>query len=117
VDRALDLTFVRDLVQARYACDSGRPSVDPIVFFTLQLVIFFEGMRSERQLLQLAADRLSVRWYVGYNLDEPLPDHTSLTRIRARYGPEVFHRFLEAVVEQCQQAGLVWGRARYVDAT
>src|SRR5262245_41488652 len=79
--------------------------------------MFFEGIRSERQLLRLASDRLSVRWYLGYNLDEPLPDHSSLTRIRARYGVEVFRRFFEAIVEQCQQAGLVWGRELYVDAT
>jgi transposase len=86
VDRVLDLSFVRDLVQDCYAADRGRPSVDPRVFFKLQLVMFFEGIRSERQLLRLAADRLSVRWFLGYNLDEPLPDHSSLTRIRARYG-------------------------------
>src|SRR5262249_8617280 len=78
---------------------------------------FFEGIRSERQLLRLAADRLSVRWYLGYNLDEPLPAHWSLTRIRLRYGLEVFRRFFQAIVEQCQQAGLVWGRELYFDAT
>ena len=48
--------------------------------------MFFEGIRSERQLLRLAADWLSLRWFLGYTLDEPLPDHSSLTRIRARYG-------------------------------
>src|SRR5262249_5571511 len=71
----------------------------------------------ERQLLRLAADRLSVRWYLGYNLEEPLPDHSSLTRIRTRYGLEIFRRFFEVIVEQCQQAGLVWGRELYFDAT
>ena len=79
--------------------------------------MFFEGVRSERLLMRLAADRLSVRWYLGYNLDEPLPDHSSLTRIRLRYGLEVFRRFFEAIVEQCQQAGLVWGHELYFDAT
>ncbi len=69
--------------------------------------------RSERLLMRHAADRFSVRWYVGYDLDEPLPDHSSLTRIRTRYGVELFRRFFEAVVDQCQQAGLVWGRELY----
>ena len=64
-----------------------------------------------------ADDRLSVRWYLGYDLDEPLPDHSSLTRIRTRYGVEMFRRFFEAIVDQCQQAGLVWGKELYVDAT
>jgi transposase len=116
LDRVLDLSFVRDLVEDSYA-GSGRPSVDPVVFFKLALVMFFEGLRSERQLLRLAADRLSVRWYLGYNLDEPLPDHSSLTRIRTRYGLEVFRHFFDAIVEQCQQAGLVWGGELYFDAT
>jgi hypothetical protein len=50
-------------------------------------------------------------------LDESLPDHSSLTRIRTRYGVEMFRRFFEAIVDQCQQAGLVWGKELFVDAT
>lgn len=88
----------------------GRPSVDPKVFLKLQLVMFFEGIRSERELIKVAADRLSVRWYLGYDLDEALPDHSSLTRIRKRYGQAVFRRFFEVIVEQCREAGLVWGK-------
>jgi transposase len=116
LDRVLDLSFVRDLVRHTYA-PAGRPGVDPVVFFRLQLVLFFEGLRSERQLMRVAADRLSLRWYLGYDLGEPLPDHSSLTRIRDRYGLDVFRRFFEAVVERCQAAGLVWGRELYIDGT
>jgi transposase len=116
VERTLDLAFVREFVEKTYA-GSGRPSIDPIVFFKLQLVMFFEGLRSERQLMGHAADRLSVRWFVGYDLGETLPDHSSMTRIRERYGLEVFRRFFDAIVEQCQAAGLVWGREVYIDGT
>ncbi len=116
LERTLDLSFVHELVQQTYA-GGGRPSIDPVVFFKLQLVMFFEGISSERQLMRHAEDRLSVRWYLGYDLDEPLPDHSSLTRIRTRYGVEVFRRFFEAIVDQCQQARLVWGKELYVDAT
>jgi Transposase domain (DUF772) len=73
--------------------------------------------RSERQLMRHAADRLSVLWYLGYDLGEPLPDHSSLTRIRERYGVDIFRRFFDAIVEQCQQVGLVWGRELYLDGT
>src|SRR5260221_4356134 len=116
LDRVLDLSFVRDLVQDCYAA-SGRPSVDPVVFCGFQLVMFFEASRSERLRMGPVTDRLSVRWFLGYNLDEPLPDHSSLTRIRTRYGLAVFRRFFEAIVEHCQHAGLVWGRELYFDAT
>jgi transposase len=110
------LSFVRSFVEQNYA-GTGRPSIDPVVFFKLQLVMFFEGIRSERQLIRQAADRLSIRWYLGYDLGEPLPDHSSLTRIRTRYGVEVFRHFFDALVDQCQQAGLVWGKELYADAT
>src|SRR5690242_10333109 len=116
LERTLDLSFVREFVQEKYA-GKGRPSIDPVVFFKLQLVMFFEGIRSERQLMRHAADRLSVRWYIGYDLDEALPDHSSLTRIRERYGVDVFRRFFEAIVEQCQQEKLVWGKELYIDST
>src|SRR6266699_3109236 len=116
LERTLDLSFVREFVQETYA-HGGRPSIDPIVFFKLQLVMFFEGIRSERQLMRHAADWLSVRWYVGYDLNEPLPDHSSLTRIRERYGVEVFRHFFEQIVEQCQQEKLIWGKELYLDST
>ncbi len=116
LERTLDLSFVREFVQQTYA-GGGRPSIDPIVFFKLQLVMFFEGIRAARQLMRHAADRLSVRWFIGYDLGEPLPDHSSLTRIRERYGVEVFRRFFEQIVEQCQHTKLVWGRELYIDGT
>ncbi len=116
LERTVDLSFVRELVRDRYA-SGGRPSVDPVVFFKLQLVLFFEDLRSERQLMEVAADRLSIRWYLGYDLTEPLPDHSSLTCIRQRYGLEVFRRFFEEIVQLCIEAGLVWGKELYFDAT
>src|SRR5215472_15270990 len=116
LQRVLDLSFVHDLVRDSYA-GAGRPSIDPVVFLKLQLVMFFEDIRSERLLMRLVADRLSVRWYLSYNLDDPLPDHSSLSRIRTRYGLEIFRRFFDAVLEQCQQAKLIWGKELYMDAT
>jgi transposase len=112
----IDLSFVRELVIDRYAT-VGRSSIDPVVFFRLQLVMFFEGIRSERQLMEIASDRLSIRWYLGYDLHEPLPDHSSLTRIRERYGLEIFRGFFEKVVEMCFEAGLVRGEELFFDST
>src|SRR3954451_9541510 len=100
LERTVDLSFVRELVRDRYA-SGGRASVEPEVFFKLQLVLFFEDLRSERQLMEVRADRLSIRWYLGYDLIEPSPDHSSLTYTRQRYGLEVFRRFLQQIVELC----------------
>jgi transposase len=116
LEAALDLSFVRELVRDRYA-GIGRPSLDPVVFFKLQLILFFEGLRSERKLIETASLHLAHRWYLGYALDEPLPDHSSLTRIRQRLGVAIFRRFFDHVVGLCRDAGLVWGKELFFDAT
>jgi transposase len=116
LEGSLDLSFVRELVRDRYE-DGGRPSVDPVVFFKLHLIAFFEGITSERRLMETAAMNLAHHWYLGYDLDEPLPDHSSLSKIRSRYGVEAFQSFFERIVELCMEAGLVEGEEIYFDAT
>jgi transposase len=116
LEAKLDLGFVREWARELYA-ERGRPSIDPVVFFKLHLIMFFEGIRSERQLIATASLNLAHRWYLGYALDEPLPDHSSLTRIRQRLGIEIFERFFEHIVDLCQEVGLVWGQELYFDAT
>jgi transposase len=116
VQSKLDLEFVRELVTERYS-PLGRPSVDPVVFFKLHLIMFFEDICSERQLLEMVNLRLDHRWYLGYDLDETVPDHSSLTKIRDRYGVEVFQTFFERILTLCVEAGLVWGKELYVDGS
>lgn len=116
VERCIDLSFVRELAAEFYA-DIGRPSIDPVVFFKLQLIAFFEGVRSERQLMEMVNLNLAHRWFIGYDLDEMVPDHSSLSKIRERYGFIVFQGFFERVVELCKDVGLVWGEELYLDST
>jgi len=67
LERTLDLSFVREFVQETYA-SKGRPSIDPVVFFKLQLVMFFEGIRSERLLMQHAACRgQRLAWHEAFS--------------------------------------------------
>ena len=117
VEAKLDLSFVQGLVAEVYSAGRGRPSIDPVVFFKLQLIMFFEGIRSERQLMEQVRVNLAHRWYIGYDLDEAVPDHSSLSKIRDRYGLDVFQRFFEEIVERCRAAGLVWGAELYFDGT
>jgi len=73
LDAKLDLSCVRDWVGDKYA-EGGRPSIDPVVFFRLQLILFFEGMRSERKLMESADLNVAHRWYLGFGFEEPLPE-------------------------------------------
>lgn len=116
LEHVFDLGFVRAWARELYA-DRGRPGIDPVIFFKLQLIMFFEGIRSERKLVETASLHLAHRWYLGYAFDEPLPDHSSLTRIRQRLGVAIFTRFFERIIDLCQEAGLVWGQELFVDAT
>jgi transposase len=116
LEERIDLAFVRELVLPLYA-KGGRHSIDPVIFFKLQLVLFFENLRSERRLMEVVADRLSLRWYLGYDLDKRLPDHSSLTKIRERYGVRMFRRFFERIVEMCFETGLVRGEELFIGST
>ena len=76
VERSIDLGFVRELA-AEFYSNIGRTSIDPVVFFKLQLIAFFEGIRSERKLMETVNVNLAHRWFIGYDIDEPVPDHSS----------------------------------------
>src|SRR3989304_6030597 len=111
LEEKLDLSFVRDLVRDRYE-EMGRPSIDPVVFFKLHLIAFFDGITSERRLMETAQLNLAHRGSLGYHLDEPLPDHSSLSKIRSRHSLEGFHRFFERIVELCIEADVGGGAGR-----
>jgi transposase len=80
VECCLDLSFIRDLAREHYS-EIGQPSIDPIVFFRLQLIAFFEGIRSERRLMETVNVNLAHRWFIGYDLMEGVPDHSSLSKL------------------------------------
>ena len=108
VDRVLDLSFVRELTAPGSAVQ-GRPSIDPEVYFRMQLVAYLFGITSERQLCEEVYYNLAYRWFCRLSLEDEVPDHSSLTRIRDRYGEEIFESVFRRIVEQCKQKGLVQG--------
>jgi len=117
VHAILDLRWVRDAVADGYSLDNGRPSIPPECAVRLMLAGFFVGIVHDRKLLREAQVNLAIRWFAGYGLDERLPDHSSLTRIRQRWGAERFRQIFLRTVQQCLEAGLVSGETVHVDAT
>jgi transposase len=118
IDRVLDLSFIRELTAARYADGQGRPSIDPEVYFRMQLVAYFYGITKDRRLCEEVHDNLAYRWFCRLSLEDDIPDHSSLTRIRDRLGEEVFEAVFRRIVAQCQQKGLVKEHCRVMtDAT
>jgi transposase len=117
VDKVLDLSWLRDYVKDLYCTNNGRPSIDPEAAVRLMLAGFFQGVVQDRKLMREAQVNLAIRWFAGYRLDEKLPDHSSLTKIRQRWGVKRFKEIFLKTVQSCINAGLVNGETVHIDAT
>ena len=117
VNKVLDLSWLRDEVRDVYDEAIGRPSIDPESAVRLMLAGFFHGIVHDRKLMREARMHIGIRWFAGFRLHEKLPDHSSLTRIRQRWGEERFKRVFQKTVQACIEAGLVSGETVHVDAT
>jgi transposase len=115
VDRVLDLGWLRAEVADLYAPGVGRPGIDPEAAVRLMLAGFLLGIVHDRRLVREAQVDLAIRWFAGYGLNERLPDHSSLTRIRQRWGPERFRRIFERTVRSCIDARIATGEVVHVD--
>lgn len=112
----IDLRFVRELVADKYS-HTGQRSVDPEVLFKMMLIGYFYGITSERRLAEDISLNMAYMWYIGYDLDEPTPHHSVISKARTRYGKEVFETFFNRILEQCVKAGLVSGEKVFADST
>src|SRR6266852_5720923 len=112
----LDFDFVRGLVRRDYS-HTGQPSVDPVVLFKLWLLGYLFNITSERRLCEEASLNLAWRWFLGYELDEPLPDHSVLSKARTRFGVRVYEKFFQRIVHLCEERGLVQGDVLFIDST
>ena len=118
VDRVLDLSFVRELTVPCYADHLGRPSIDPEVYFRMQLVAYLYGIQSERRLCEDIYCNLAYRWFCRLSPTDEVPDHSSFTYIRDRYGEEIFETVFGRIVALCKAKGLVHEECRVMtDAT
>jgi transposase len=117
LNRVLDLSFVHEEVRDRYCQDNGRPSIDPEVIIRLFLIQALVGIVHVRELMREVQVNLAYRWFIGYRLDEPLPDHSTLSKALDRFGDEIFNKVFERSIAQCKSSGLIEGRVLHLDAT
>jgi transposase len=117
VARVLDLSWLRAEVADLYCADNGRPGIDPEAAIRLMLAGFLLGIVYDRKLMREAHVNLAIRWFAGFGLAERLPDHSSLTRIRQRWGEPRFRRIFERTVAACIAAKIAKGEIVHIDAT
>ncbi len=117
VDRVLDLGWLREEVAECYCADNGRPGIDPEVAVRLMLAGLLLGIVHDRRLLREAQVNIAIRWFIGYGLHERLPDHSSLTRIRQRWGEARFRTIFQRTVTACLEAKIATAEVVHIDAS
>jgi transposase len=117
VDRVLDLSWLREEVADCYCLGGGRPGIDPEVAVRLMLAGLLLGIVHDRKLMREAHVNIAIRWFVGYGLHEVLPDHSSLTRIRQRWGAERFRKIFKRTVKACLKAKIATAEVVHIDAS
>ncbi|GAA4357110.1 IS1182 family transposase [Hymenobacter saemangeumensis] len=111
----VDWSFLYDETRALYS-HTGQPSLDPVVFFKLVLVGRLENLVSDRRLVEHCALRLDILYFLGYEVDEELPWHSTVSRTRQLFPSTVFERLFDHVFAQCVARGLVAGDTQAVDS-
>ncbi len=116
IEGVLDLNFVYEEVKKKYGYN-GNVSVAPVVIVKLLLLLVFYNVRSERELMRTLPERLDWLWFLGFDLETAILDHSVLSKARRRWGSVVFRGIFERVVRQCVEAGLVDGERLFCDAS
>ena len=104
MSEAIDFSFVYPLARSYYSY-TGQPSVDPVVLFKTLLVGYLYGVTSERRLMREIQVNMAYRWFLGYDLDETIPDHSVLSKARARFGMEVLEDFFKHLHRAMPEGG------------
>lgn len=115
IDQALDLRFLYKRTRSYYGKD-GQRSIDPVVFFKMCLLGYLNNISGDRPLQRFCSDSLACRWFLGYDIDEPLPVHSTLSRTRALFGESLYVEVFAQVLALCVDAGMVSGKRQAVDS-
>jgi transposase len=116
IQEKIDFDFIYAEVKDTYG-GNGNVSIPPPVILRMMLLLILFNVRSERELMETIPMRLDWLWFLGYDLDSEVADHSVLSKARARWGVEAFRSFFERIVWQCVEAGLVDGSKIFVDSS
>jgi len=111
----LDLGFLYRDTKELYG-KTGNPSIDPVVFFKLLITGYLENITSDRKLVEHCCMRMDVLYFLGYDLDEELPWHSTISRTRQLYPASLFEKLLSKVFALCVDSGMVSGHTQAVDS-
>ena len=116
IKELIDFDFIYKEVKDKYGYN-GNESIPPPVILKLMLLLVLYNVRSERELMETIEERLDWVWFLDFDLDTEIPDHSVLSKARRRWGEEAFRNFYERVLWQCVERGLVDGSKIFVDSS
>jgi transposase len=119
LDAAVDFSFIYDEVRSLYCADNGRPSIDPVMLMKYLLVGYIYGIESERRIEDEIQVNLAYRWFLGLNISDRVPDHSTISQNRRRRfnGTNMYRRLFERILSMCMEKGLVEGKLILTDST
>jgi len=118
VYNAINFDFVYDRVEHLYSV-VGRPSIDPVIIAKIFLIGYLYDILSERKLMSEIQVNIAYRWFLGIDLDETVPDHSTLSQLRRRKfnNSRIFEDIFDEIVRKCIEIGLVTGEILLTDST
>jgi len=116
VNTYIDFDFIYNEVKDQYGI-KGNVSIPPPIILKMMFLLIFYNIRSERELVLTIPERLDWLWFLDYDLDDDIPNHSVLSKARVRWGSGAFKTFFENIVWQCVQAGLVDGSKLFMDSS
>ncbi len=109
IDRAIDWSFIYDLVEERYYHDNGRPSMDPVMLIKIPFIQYLYGIRSMRQSIREIEVNVAYRWSLGLDMMNPVPHFSTFGKNYTRRfkDTDLFEQIFAHILGQCMDEGLV----------
>lgn len=119
IDKSIDFEFIREKVEDLYCLDNGRPGIDPVILFKMLFIGYLFGIRSERQLIREIEVNMAYRWFLGYNLRDKIPHHSTISQNRRRRfnNSGIYEEIFDEIVFQAIKHKMVDGKVLYTDST
>ena len=119
IEKVIDFSFINEICRPYYCEDNGRPAIEPEVLFRMLFIGYLYGIRSERRLIEEVKVNVAYRWFLGYTLEDKIPDVSVIwqNRIRRFNGTDIPQQIFDNIVRQAMSYGLVGGKVLYSDST
>lgn len=119
ISKAIDFSFIYDLVRDKYCEDNGRPSIDPVVLFKIVFIQYLFGIRSMRQTIKEIEVNMAYRWFLGYGLMDSIPHFSTFGKnyVRRFAGTDIFEQIFERILLEAVKCKFVDPSAVFIDAT